>query len=162
MGATGKGLEIFCREKAMKTTVLKDRRSGADRRSGKDRRRFNDPRYFRSGDGQGSQTQDMLERAMKLKQQFAEIWHKKGREFLRLKKYDEAKIALNQATSIKPGLAQAWYDLAGIYATEGFKANALSHLEKAIELDKKYRNEAKFDKNFQPLQDDPDFQTLTG
>jgi len=105
--------------------------------------------------------QDILERAMKLRTQFAEIWHKKGSDFLRAKKYEEAKVALNQAIRIKPRFGRAWYDLAGIFAIEGSRDRALSHLEKAIELDKKYKGEATTDEKFQGLWADSDFRRLT-
>jgi len=95
-----------------------------------------------------------------LKQQFGEIWLRKGSELLEQEKYEEARVALSQATMIKPGLAQAWYNLARICAIEGSKSSALSHLRKAIESNRVFKDEAKIDEKFQSLRDDPDFREL--
>ncbi|NJR64676.1 MAG: tetratricopeptide repeat protein [Leptolyngbyaceae cyanobacterium CRU_2_3] len=78
---------------------------------------------------------------------------------------DENKEAIanfNRALKVKPDYASAHYNKASCYALQGQTDLALESLQKAIDLNSKYRKEAKADANFSELSRDDWFQEITG
>jgi tetratricopeptide (TPR) repeat protein len=63
---------------------------------------------------------------------------------------------------LKPDHANTFYNLACFFSRRGKTDDALAYLEKAIEGDKKYREMAKTDEDFDNIRDDPRFEKLIG
>ncbi|MCD6309695.1 MAG: tetratricopeptide repeat protein [Candidatus Eremiobacteraeota bacterium] len=78
------------------------------------------------------------------------------------KKYDQAKSNLIKLLKVHPDSAAAHYRLASILQFRGDRQNALKHLEKAISLDKSYRNEIMNNDIFKPLTGHPEFDKIIG
>lgn len=62
--------------------------------------------------------------------------------------------------TMKPEFAGAWYEIACAYLLKGDKEVALASLAKAIELDAKYKENAKKDGRFKNLWEDEDFKKI--
>ena len=70
---------------------------------------------------------------------------------------EAAEEAYRKAAELDPKRASAWYKLATIAARRGDMEEALAHLEKACAESEEYREEAKSQPEFAPLQEDPRF-----
>jgi tetratricopeptide (TPR) repeat protein len=100
------------------------------------------------------------DKTIELKPDFAAAWDNKGFLLDKLGRYDEALEAHNKAIKLKPDYANAWYNKACAYSLKGDKENALKNLSKAIDLDAKFKEMAKSDKDFKNLWDDEDFKRI--
>jgi len=127
------------------------------------------PDFAEALDGKGSALYGLIrydealkasEKAIELKPDFARAWSNKSAILNRLGRYDEAFIACDKAISIKPGFPNVWYNRACLYSLKEDKKNALSDLSRAIELDAKYKEEAKKDEDFKKFWDDEDFKKI--
>jgi len=85
----------------------------------------------------------------------------RGNAYTELARYDEAFADLNRSLELRPDDAGTLYDLACIFSLKGKADDALTYLERAINKDKKYREKAKTDKDFDNIRDDPRFKKLT-
>lgn len=74
-----------------------------------------------------------------------------------LKRHTEARIRYETALERSPGLPPALYNLACSYAREGNVKTALPFLIESILLDEAFREEARFDPDFDPVRDNPEF-----
>ena len=86
--------------------------------------------------------------------------HSRGIVYGKLERYDEALADFNRSIEIKPDNAGPLYDLACLFSLWGKTDDALAYLEKAISKDKKYREDAKTDEDFDNIRDDPRFKKL--
>ena len=100
------------------------------------------------------------EEVIKLKPDIPEAWCNKGNRLVHLNRQNEALKFFVQATKLKPDYAHAWYNTACIYAFRSENKTALAALHKALNLDNKYKLEARTDKYFRNLQDDKDFKKI--
>ena len=71
-----------------------------------------------------------------------------GNIYEELLKHDEALSSFDEAIKINPNDALAWYVKAGVYVLKGDKKNTFKNLSKAIELDAKFKEDAKKDEPF--------------
>ena len=99
-------------------------------------------------------------KTVKVKPDLAVLWNNKGAEFFRLERYDDARVAFNQATEIRPTLVPAWYNLASVCVAEGKKEEALSKLKKAIETDPGIKKTVREANCFKTLWKNRDFKRL--
>ncbi len=86
--------------------------------------------------------------------------YNRGITYVKLERYDEALADHNRALEIKPDYASPLYNLACLFSLQGNVDEAFSYLEKAISKDKKYKEMAKKDKDFDNIRDDPRFKKL--
>ena len=86
----------------------------------------------------------------------------RGTAYVKLGRYDEALADYNQALELRPDHEGTLYNLACLFSLWGKPDDALSYLEKAIAKDKKFREDAKTDKDFDNIRDDPRFKKLVG
>ena len=87
-------------------------------------------------------------------------WDNHGYSLTKLGKYREAIDSFDRALQIEPDSANATYNKAFCISMMGDRDGALEWLKKAIDLDAKYREMAKTDKDFAGLRDDPGFREL--
>jgi tetratricopeptide (TPR) repeat protein len=90
-----------------------------------------------------------------------EGWLMRGQLLQRLKQFDEALEAFDQALTMVPNYASAHYDRAVCLIQKGDEAAAASALQQAIELShENFRQLAEEDPVFATYRDRPPFQTL--
>lgn len=86
----------------------------------------------------------------------------RGITYIKLGKYDEAITDLNRALKLEPNDPCTLYNLACFFSLQRNADDALHYLKKAIDKDKKWREEAKTDKDLDNIRDDPRFKKLVG
>ena len=77
-----------------------------------------------------------------------------------IRRLDEALGIFLELIQRKPNNSSHWYNLACIYALQQKQPEALESLEKAIELDQKYKQQARTDSDFDSIRDSEAFQEL--
>ncbi len=77
-----------------------------------------------------------------------------------LHKGDLPAPAHEKAIALKSNIVEAWYKIACLFSKQRKKDDALKNLEKAIELDSKYKSTAQIDEDFKPYWDDPEFRKI--
>ncbi len=101
-----------------------------------------------------------FEMASTLKADDVNTWNNMGYTLIRLGNYKGAIDAVEKAIALNPLFANPWYNKASAYAGENDKAKMLESLKKAFELDSKFINIAKTDRNFAPFLEDDDFKKM--
>jgi tetratricopeptide (TPR) repeat protein len=99
-------------------------------------------------------------RSLELRPDDADTLSNRGKTYARLGRYDEALADFNRSLELKPDNPDTIYDLACVFSLEGKTDDAVAYLEKAISKDKKYREDAKTDKDFDNIREDPRFKKL--
>ncbi|HEY9302194.1 MAG TPA: tetratricopeptide repeat protein, partial [Phormidium sp.] len=87
-------------------------------------------------------------------------WGKRGSALYKLKKYEESLFSYDKALHYKPDYALGWYNKACIYGLQGNLSLAGKNLKQAIQLKPKYKEDAKTDKDFDLIREQPEFQNL--
>ncbi len=87
-------------------------------------------------------------------------WLALGWCYKRTGKLDRAIESLEEALSVEPNDALVHYNLACYWALAKNKRQALNYLRKAFDLEEDYRNLVADESDFDPIRDDPAFQTL--
>lgn len=82
--------------------------------------------------------------------------------YKRTGRLDEAIGVLERAVQIEPGEALLHYNLACYFSLARKSRRALQHLANALEIDGNYRDLVADESDFDPLRNDPLFQSLTG
>ena len=81
--------------------------------------------------------------------------------YKRIGQLDEAITALERAVAIEPGEAVLHYNLACYCSLARNRRRALQHLASALDIDGNFREMVADEPDFDPLRQDPLFQTLT-
>lgn len=74
---------------------------------------------------------------------------------------DAAIEALKEALAVEPEQGIVHYNLSCYWSLAGKVSLALQHLERALALDSNFRTLAEREPDFDPIRNDPGFQTLT-
>jgi len=88
------------------------------------------------------------------------LYFRKGQALFHLSRYDECHEAYDQCIQLNPSFKGAWFNKACAYARQKNKAEMLSCLAKAIELDDQFKRDAPEDPDFEAYWQDPDFLAL--
>ena len=80
--------------------------------------------------------------------------------FKRIGNIEEAIRALERALRVEPGDAMLHYNLACYFSLARRRRRALDHLAQALEIDGNFRDLVGDESDFDPLRDDPQFQSL--
>lgn len=89
-----------------------------------------------------------------------EAWLTLGWCFKRCGRLRSAIEALKEALVVDPDKAIIYYNLACYWSLAGNVTFALQHLERALALDPKYRAQTERETDFDPIRNDPGFQSL--
>lgn len=116
-------------------------------------------KYFKQGDYINAIKE--WDKAIELKPDYLFALNNKGYALFKLEKYKEAIIYFDKLKKINPEYHSLWFNIACTYSLMKNKEEMLKNLKKAIELDKKYKELAPKDKDFQEYWNDPDFIKLT-
>jgi tetratricopeptide (TPR) repeat protein len=82
--------------------------------------------------------------------------------YKRTGRLDDAIAVLNGAVRIEPGEAILHYNLACYWSLAHNRRRALQHLANALEIDGNFRGFVNEESDFDPIRNDPLFQSLTG
>lgn len=96
---------------------------------------------------------------LQIKPNDPEALYNRGAIHAELQNYKEALSDFKRSLLLKP-IAIKLYSIACVQSILGQTDDAISNLEKAINLDSKYREMAKTDKDFDNIRDDPRFKKL--
>jgi len=99
-------------------------------------------------------------RSLELRPDHPDTLTNRGLAYAKLERYDEALADFNRSLELRPDDSGTLYNLACLFSLWGKTDDALTYLEKAIDKDKKYREKAKTDKDFDNIRDDPRFKKL--
>ena len=105
---------------------------------------------------------DFWTRAIQIKPDYADAYYNRG--FARVKKgdLDGALEDYTRAIQIKPDDAAAYYNLACLWSIKGDVGKCASFLRRAIELDVKYLEMARKDKDFEAVRNDKAIAEILG
>jgi len=101
-----------------------------------------------------------LNRALELTPDKYIAVHNRGILYIKLGEYNKALDDLNRSLELRPDEPDTFYNLACLYSLWKKTEDAIAYLEKAIIKDRKYREMAKTDKDFDNIRDDPRFKIL--
>jgi tetratricopeptide (TPR) repeat protein len=99
-------------------------------------------------------------RSLELRPDEPVILYNRGTTYPHLRRYDEALADLNRSLELRPDHLATLYNLACLFSLRVKPNDALAYLEKAVGKDKKYRELAKTDEDFNNIRDDPRFKKL--
>lgn len=99
-------------------------------------------------------------RSLELRPDDPDTLGNRGITYGHLERYGEASTDLNRSLEIRPHHPDTLYNLACLFALWGKADDSVAYLEKAIALNKKNREDAKKDKDFDNIRDDPRFKEL--
>ncbi len=100
------------------------------------------------------------DKAVEFKPDYHQAWNNRGIALGNLGRYEEAIASYDKAVEFKPDFHQAWYNIACLYALQQNLDVAITHLQKAIDLDAKYRDMAKTDSDFDYIRNSDRFLAL--
>lgn len=103
----------------------------------------------------------VLDEAAEISPSDIHVWLALGWCQKRSGRLDLAIEALEHAQEVEPGEALIYYNLACYWSLAENKRNALWHLSKALTIEPDFRDLIEEEPDFDPLRDDPDFQSLT-
>jgi tetratricopeptide (TPR) repeat protein len=86
----------------------------------------------------------------------------RGITFRYLEKYDEALADYNRSLKLKPDDLGILFNLSCLFSLQGKTDDALKYLEKAISKEKKWKEKAKTDDDFDNIRNDLRFKKLIG
>ncbi|HEX73700.1 MAG TPA: tetratricopeptide repeat protein [Dehalococcoidia bacterium] len=101
-----------------------------------------------------------LNRSLELKPDDPATLCNRGVTYAHMERYDDALADFNRSLELRPDHTATLYNLACLFSLWRKTDEALAYLEKAISRDKKYREDAKTDKDFDNIRDDPRFKEL--
>lgn len=111
--------------------------------------------------GRYPESVECFDRAIETESTLARAWEGKAVAHKFMKELDHAEACIAKAKELAPHDPRVTYNIAGLHALCGDRAQALSQLGKAIVLEGSCREEARADPEFEDLWIDPDFKALT-
>ncbi|MBD0389988.1 MAG: tetratricopeptide repeat protein, partial [Nostoc sp. C3-bin3] len=100
--------------------------------------------------------------ALKLQPNFADAYVGRGLANYKQGNYTQAIADYDQALKLQPKLAEAYYNKACAYSLKKEIKAASENLQRAIDLDAKYRKYALTDSDFDNIRQDKQFRVLIG
>jgi len=99
-------------------------------------------------------------RALELNPNAVATHNNYGNLLVALERFDEAEAEYRSAIAQEPDHPAPYYNLACLASLKGNTQDVVPLLLCAIEFDASYRDEARYDDDFDPVRDDPVFQLL--
>ncbi|MGA9382421.1 MAG: tetratricopeptide repeat protein [Phormidium sp.] len=101
-----------------------------------------------------------FDQAVKLNPNNDAAWNNQGNALCNLRRDEEAIASYDQGVKLNPNKDSAWYNKACCYALQGDIVRSIENLQKAIDLNKKWRDQAKTDSDFDRIRQEKQFQLL--
>jgi tetratricopeptide (TPR) repeat protein len=102
-----------------------------------------------------------LEQAAELRPSEIPVWLALGWCYKRTNRLENAIGALEKAEEVAPDDAIVHYNLACYLSLAGRKHEAITRLARALSIDPDYRDMIGAETDFDPIRNDPEFQSLT-
>lgn len=99
-------------------------------------------------------------RSLELRPDDPTTLNNRGVNYQKLEKYNDALADYNRSLELRPDDPDTFFNLACLFSLQGKTGDALAYLEKAIEKDKKAREMAKTDNDFDNIREDSRFKKL--
>ena len=99
-------------------------------------------------------------RSLELRPDDPDTLNNRGVTHTHLERYEEALADFNHCLELRPDDPDTVFNLACLFSLWGKAKESIGYLKRAIELDKKNREDAKTDKDFDNIRDDPRFKKL--
>jgi len=99
-------------------------------------------------------------RSLELRPDYPDTLDNRGTTHSKLKGYKEALADFSRSLELRPDNGGTLYNLACLFSLWGKTDDALAYLEKAIDKDKKWCEDAKTDEDFENIRNDPRFKKL--
>jgi tetratricopeptide (TPR) repeat protein len=110
--------------------------------------------------GRYEEALECFDKALEINPEKAEAWSDKGAALLHFGRFEEALNYFNKGLEISPDNGNLWYKKACGESLLGDVNGALSSLKRTVELDEKYKEMARTDKDFKNLRDDDRFKEI--
>ncbi len=110
--------------------------------------------------GQYDKALDDYNKVLELNPDYPEALNDRGNIYLALDKHDEAFADYKKALELKPDFPETLYNISCLFSLHGKAGDAIKHLEKSINQNKKFKEMAKTDKDFDNIREDPRFKKL--
>ena len=107
---------------------------------------------------------EIIKKAIGLDPTNNDIMHTYGNTLDKLKTYEEAILVYEHIIKQKPTFPTVWYDCARSKIKLDIKnmQSCILDLQKAIELDPRYKEKAKYETDFEEIRNNPDFRKILG
>jgi tetratricopeptide (TPR) repeat protein len=112
--------------------------------------------------GRLQKAKGLYEETLSLDPDHVDALNNLGVIYIHDKDYSAARAFFAKAIRQRPGYVDAYYNLACLHALKGELAESLSHLKKAVTLDKSVKDWARTDSDLQNLRGVPEFERITG
>ena len=112
--------------------------------------------------GRLREAKPLYEKILSLDPDYVDALNNLGVIHIHNKNYSAAGALFAKVIQQRPAYVDAYYNLACLHALEGELAESLSHLRKAVSLDKSVRDWARMDSDLQNLHGTPGFEKITG
>ena len=112
--------------------------------------------------GRLQKAQRLYEKTLSLDPEHIDALNNLGVVHIRNKNFSAAQAFFAKAIRQRPGYVDAYYNLACLHAIKGELAESLSHLKKAVSLDKSVRDWARTDSDLKNLHGTPGFEKIAG
>ena len=112
--------------------------------------------------GRLQKAQRFYEKTLSLDPDHVDALNNLGVIYIHDKDYSAARAFFAKAIRQRPGYVDAYYNLGCLHALKGELAESLSHLKKAVTLDKSVKDWARTDSDLQNLRGVPEFERITG
>ena len=103
-----------------------------------------------------------FDKAIELDPNNPDFYSNKGYTLVSLQRFEEAINLYDKALAINPNHANSCYNKACALSMLGREEEAIEYLQKAIEIDPSFKEKAKVEKDFTPLQNLESFKKLVG
>ena len=100
------------------------------------------------------------DRALEIKPDDHHAWNNRGIALRNLRRFEQALASYDRALEINSNYANTYYNKACCYGLQNNVELAIENLQSAINLDVKYQDMAKTDKDFEQIRGDERFQSL--
>lgn len=100
--------------------------------------------------------------SLKLNPEDPDIYLAIGTIYYQMRDYEKGTQALNEVLKRKPKEGEAWYLKSLLEALNGDFNKAKAFLKQAVVLNEEFKARAKSEKVFEPMKDDPTFQSIVG
>lgn len=100
--------------------------------------------------------------ALRLDPGYVDALNNLGVIYIRDKEYTAAQRSFERAVRLRPGYVDAHYNLACLYAIKGDVTQSLTHLKKAVSLDRSARDWARKDTDLENLRGLSEFEAIIG
>jgi tetratricopeptide (TPR) repeat protein len=104
----------------------------------------------------------LYEETLRLDPSYVDALNNLGVIYIHEKDFSAAQKSFEEAIRLNPGYVDPYYNLACLFAIKGDRKESLTHLRKAVSLEKEVRDWAREDSDLDNLRAEPEFEEIVG